>query len=451
MSKWKALVVTAVLVTLSLGHAVVEAAPPIGWYWNPAESGRGFFIESDNGVTFIGAYLYDADGHATWYVAGGVNADPYNYTGPLYNKSNGQTLFGSYVAPGAANTVGDITVHFSDDTHATVTWPGGVVAIERHIFGIGPPDFEATAGWWWNADESGSGYSLEIQGSNLFIVGFMYDDAGRPVWYYTAGPLTDPVTYHGDVLQFANGQTIGGPYKPPGAPTKIGTVDISFQADNEATFTFTETSSSARGAMPKTGRSSRRPTTPQFPREGTYVFPGSFTGEIQAKSLLNVKQDTVTNETSLIFGIYQLVMRPLIPTLVGSYDWASGDFHLFAEQTQTSDFLSCKAELPDVTVPIAQVPHTDHFALLVNRHKKYNLTMAVPPGDFNYNVPGKCVDPDLREYPYNDPLAFALPFITRQGPIVGDRIRDTVTTPIVNTGGIVSTVTTFVDLTGVRP
>ena len=119
------------------------AAPQTGWYWNPNESGRGFFVESHDGVTFIGAYLYDTDGHATWFVAGGPNADPYNYTGDLYNKTGGQTLFGDYVAPGNAVVVGQISVHFSDDTHGTVTWSGGVVQIERQIFGSGDAAFPA--------------------------------------------------------------------------------------------------------------------------------------------------------------------------------------------------------------------------------------------------------------------------------------------------------------------
>jgi hypothetical protein len=118
---------------------------------------------------------------------------------------------------------------------------------------------------------------VELQGSNLFVVGFMYDDAGRPVWYYTAGPLTDAVAYRG-----------GG----------------------------------------------RR---------------------------------------------------------------------------------------------------------------------AVPPGDFNYEMQGECVDSSLREFPYNVPLAATLPFITRQGPIVKDVINSSAITPVINAGGLVETVSTIVSLRGVRP
>ena len=48
-------------------------------------------------------------------MSGGPNPDPYNWTGDLYYKSNGQTLYGNYVAPGDAAVVGTLTVHFDDD------------------------------------------------------------------------------------------------------------------------------------------------------------------------------------------------------------------------------------------------------------------------------------------------------------------------------------------------
>ena len=73
-----------------------------------------------------------------------------------------QSLFGNYVAPGDAISAGRISVHFSDDTHGTVTWPGGVVAIEREIYGSGDAPFQPFSGWWWNPSESGSGYSVEV-------------------------------------------------------------------------------------------------------------------------------------------------------------------------------------------------------------------------------------------------------------------------------------------------
>jgi len=408
----------------------VDAAPETGWWWNPAESGRGFFVESHDGITFIGAYLYDTDGHAMWLVAGGPNDDSYNFSGQLYDKTGGQTLYGSYVAPGSAVIAGNLTVHFSDDTHGTLTWPGGTVAIERQIFGTGDPAFEASAGLWWNADESGTGFSVEIQGSNLFIVGFMYESDGRPVWYFTAGPMNSDATYHGDLLQFANGQTIGGPYKAP-TSTKIGTVDIAFTADDEATATFTSAASSgAKRAAVKAGGTGQRSLTPQFPKAGNYVFPQrvqgtASVGGIETTDLGGVKTEVQIGFTFLFVDFQQIeVDRP------GLYDIkdASSGIIVDAKQTLTSAANNCSASLTTV-VPLADIPHQQDFALLVNHHRQYNLTMFVPPGDFNLSLNGQCVDSDGQTTPFMVPLAATIPFGSSTGPIVPGHLPG-VTVPI---------------------
>lgn len=67
------------LVLLAAGPA--RAAPEVGWWWNPSESGRGFFVESQNGIMYLAGYFYEPDGRATWLVSGGPNADPYSYQG----------------------------------------------------------------------------------------------------------------------------------------------------------------------------------------------------------------------------------------------------------------------------------------------------------------------------------------------------------------------------------
>jgi hypothetical protein len=304
MRPWIARVAPGLLALLCGFCGTLHAAPQTGWWWNPGESGRGFFVESRDGITFIGAYLYDPDGHAAWYVAGGTNADPYNYSGPLYTMSAGQTLFGAYVAPAGPSAVGTITVHFSDDTHGTLTWPGGTVQIEREIFGTGDATFQPDNGWWWNPDEGGSGYSMEVQGGNLFVVGFMYDDSGRPVWYFSAGPMTSPTTYHGDVLRFAGGQTMGGPYRPPGPPSVVSTVDIAFSATDAATLSFTEgTASGASDGRAKAGRSSTRSIRPQFPRTAAYRPPATFTGSFTLNS------NTHETATLGLIADYQHVVR----------------------------------------------------------------------------------------------------------------------------------------------
>ncbi len=240
-----------------------RAAPEVGWWWNASESGRGFFVESLNGIIYIAGYFYESDGRATWLVAGGPNADSYSYQGRLLAFANGQTLGGDYRPPSAPADAGPVSITFADDTHGTIVWPGGTIPIVRHRFGGGVPESTVEPGWWWNDAESGRGYSIEVQGDKLFIVAFMYDAAGNPVWYFSAGTMSTPTTYSGQWLQFSGGQTQGGPYRPPGEPVVVGQVGIEFTGADQATLTLVD-ASAASGPVGK--KSKIFPIKRQFPK-----------------------------------------------------------------------------------------------------------------------------------------------------------------------------------------
>ena len=244
-------------IAFALAAENIRAEPQNGWWWNPNESGRGFFIEVTEGQFFLAGYFYDDIGRATWLSSGGRVTDPYSYGGTLQSYRDGQSVFGTYHAPAPAVDVGPVSLTFSDDTHGTLTWPGGTLPIERLVFGeaatlevfdlLNPlePVFRPKTGWWWNSDESGSGYSVEIQGDQAFVVAFMYSEDGAPTWYFSAGPMSSPTHFEGDWLEFSGGQTLFGPYRPPSF-RPLGRVTIDFAAFDKATITFSE------GALTKT-------------------------------------------------------------------------------------------------------------------------------------------------------------------------------------------------------
>jgi hypothetical protein len=261
------------LVCLLFQAGYANAEPQNGWWWNPEESGRGFFIEMRGGVIYVGGYFYESDGRATWMTSGGPVSDPYLYNGTLQTYRGGQTLFGAYRPPAPAVDVGPITVQFKDDTHGTITWPGGTIPIEREIFDVNVATFQPRTGWWWNPAESGRGFSVEVQGNNAFIVAFMYDDLGNPLWYFSAGPMSTPTHFEGDWLQFSGGQTMSGPYHPPATPQKVGRLAVDFTAQESATLTFTDLAAS-KEARPGT----KAPKVivvaqPQLPRQSVNSIP----------------------------------------------------------------------------------------------------------------------------------------------------------------------------------
>jgi streptogramin lyase len=207
--------------------------PQTGFWWNPAEGGRGFVIEVQGNQMYMAGFLYSASGEATWVASFGPMTSSSQYSGSLANFSGGQTLTGSFKpATQTANSPGTIAITFSDNTHGTLTWPGGTIPIQRFDFGPGGASGPAVAniptGWWWNPNEGGRGYAIEVQGNVMYFASYMYDANGNPTWYLATGELRDQSGavyagdgsdiasfYFGSWIQYANGQTLTGSYRAP--------------------------------------------------------------------------------------------------------------------------------------------------------------------------------------------------------------------------------------------
>ena len=209
--------------------------PQTGWWWNPAEGGRGYSIEVRNNKISWAAYLYDTSGRATWHVANGAMLfDGALFVGPIYKVVNGQTLSGAYrnpfATPSNLTTVGTVSLSFTDASSGKMAWPGGTVPIER--MNIVPNGLSSTAapsqpesGWWWNAEENGRGYFIEWQNGYADLAAYMYDDAGNPVWYISVAQTPNTRLFSGSWWQFGGGQTLTGAFTP-GAAQKIGRAHV---------------------------------------------------------------------------------------------------------------------------------------------------------------------------------------------------------------------------------
>lgn len=220
--------------------------PQTGWWWNPVEGGRGFAIEEHGNNIFFGAFLYDVSGRSTWYVAtGATSLDGSYFTGSLFNASGGQTLGGAYPGFPTIGTQGAVTLVFTDASHGSMAWPGGIVPIERFDIvpgglGLAPLANAPENGWWWNPDESGRGFFMEWQGNMLDIGGFMYDDAGNPVWYLSEGPMdATGRTYANTWWSYGGGQTLTGPWQPAQQlSNNVAPVRIDFSGPETALMTL---------------------------------------------------------------------------------------------------------------------------------------------------------------------------------------------------------------------
>jgi hypothetical protein len=110
--------------------------PETGWWYNPAEGGRGYFIENQRGTMFFAGYMYAANGKPIWYVNTFKTTSPKSAAGQLAQFAGGQTLGGTYKAASVANAaVGAVSLSFSSSIAGTLTLPNGkVIPIQRYRF-----------------------------------------------------------------------------------------------------------------------------------------------------------------------------------------------------------------------------------------------------------------------------------------------------------------------------
>ena len=85
---------------------------------------------------YLAGYMYDTSGNPLWYLASGNMSGTTLFQGVWQQYGGGQTLTGTYVAPGIANAnVGAVTLQFSSTTTATLTFPDGrTVPLIRYAF-----------------------------------------------------------------------------------------------------------------------------------------------------------------------------------------------------------------------------------------------------------------------------------------------------------------------------
>jgi hypothetical protein len=108
------------------------------------------------------------------------------------------------------------------------------------FFSFNAKAFTPESGFWWNPNESGSGYAIEIQDNYLFIALYVYDEVtGDPIWY-TAGTHLEGNAYFDTDLNYSyDGTCIDCNYSQPitivGAR---GPITINFLTEISATIQF---------------------------------------------------------------------------------------------------------------------------------------------------------------------------------------------------------------------
>jgi hypothetical protein len=110
--------------------------PENGWWWNPQEGGRGYFLEWQGNTLFMAGYMYDASGNPLWYLSSANSNNIQAYANTWWQYANGQTLTGTFKPAQQINAnVAPVTIQFQGPETGLMTLPGNkTITIRRYRF-----------------------------------------------------------------------------------------------------------------------------------------------------------------------------------------------------------------------------------------------------------------------------------------------------------------------------
>jgi hypothetical protein len=226
--------------------------PLSGLWWNTTESGWGISFTQRRNVVFAAWYGYESAGRPKWHVASSCTMPSAlmasgTCSGSLY-EVNGPTFFGvpfRPATPGQVTSSGNLQVDFQDPGHATMTIVvGGVsrrVEIVRQAFAPTVPLAIDYTDLWWNPSESGWGMAVTQQGNVMFLAWYVYDGAGKPVWYVASNCAVNAANDGcAGTLYRTTGPALGPTFNPSAVQVfTAGTVSLDFLSANIGTLNYT--------------------------------------------------------------------------------------------------------------------------------------------------------------------------------------------------------------------
>ena len=222
-----------------------------GLWYNASESGWGVHFTQRRNNIFAAWYTYDAAGAPKWYVASncalptGTTGTSGTCNGTLYEVS-GPTFFNSTFNPALVNvrSAGTLQVNFLNANGASMTYTANgqarTVPIVRQDFQAGTiaPAVDYTD-LWYNASEPGWGMAITHQCGIMFLAWYVYDSAGKPVWYVASNCAVSGNSCTGTMYR-TTGPALGPTFNPNQVQVyTAGTVLVTFSDANNGVLAYT--------------------------------------------------------------------------------------------------------------------------------------------------------------------------------------------------------------------
>lgn len=205
----------------------VEVGAGSGWWWNPAESGRGFFFEFRAGMASGTCLVYGDDGEPTWHatppapvrddIAFGADARLLRFPVPPKRTAQASPL----------QSAPDFSVRFTEPRRCDLNWSGTRIPLEPQLAdnpGRTGANRTALTGWWLE-DAAEPAWALLVEVWDERVVAALLSPGD---WCITVASRRGPRTYGAEWQRFEGGQTLHGPYRAPTGVQSLGEAHLTW-------------------------------------------------------------------------------------------------------------------------------------------------------------------------------------------------------------------------------
>jgi hypothetical protein len=95
-------------------------------------------------------------------------------------------------------------------------------------------------GLWYNIQNPGRGYGIDIQGDLMIVKTYIYETSGDPIWYLSSGTYNHATSVFTSTYDsYSNGQCFGCPWHQPTVQVgAAGPITITFHTNQTATLSY---------------------------------------------------------------------------------------------------------------------------------------------------------------------------------------------------------------------
>ena len=190
----------------------------LGWWWNPDESGRGFFLEIRDEQICVGCFSYGEDAAPIWHMAPPM---PLRREGEMQGTFHRLQISTHDDDASQRDFAIPFTLDFEGPRKARLRWGKSIVPLEPQT-----PENPGRDGsqrllieGWWIEDVDRPQTAIVVEAvEDRLLAAFLSETE----WSLATAFRRRLDVYEGDWVRYSGGQTISGAYRPPAAPTALG-------------------------------------------------------------------------------------------------------------------------------------------------------------------------------------------------------------------------------------